>query len=110
MSVRAKFYVRSVEMYAADNGKVNLSPATRGADNASWASATPSGMVELTINNPAAFGWFAGLLGKEVFIDFTVADPDLINPAKHAFEAFVNPSHYLNGKCRFCSMAQEAHS
>lgn len=39
--------------------------------NKSWASCTPSGSIELTIDNPAAYDSF--VLGHHYFVDFTPA-------------------------------------
>lgn len=87
MSVSARFYVRSVEKYAAQAQKgwappapvinVKLSPVSggRGEQNKAWASATPSGEVTLTIGNAGAAAWFEERLGKDVAITFEDRDP-----------------------------------
>ncbi len=60
MSVTARFFVAETTRYAynADATKVILSPATRGEENKQWAAATPSGRIEMTINNGAASDQF----------------------------------------------------
>ncbi|GAA4176639.1 hypothetical protein [Gryllotalpicola koreensis] len=81
MAVQARFYVRAVEKYAYPNGgwaepkpvvKVQLSPVSgnKSDANKAWASATPSGAVELTVGNPDAAEWFEQMLGKDVAITF----------------------------------------
>lgn len=109
MSVRAKFFVKTTSAYAVGNGSVELAPATRGAENAQWAAATPSGTVQLTINNPPAFQWFVDRLGREVYIDFTEA-PDFTDPKTHDFVLFEQEGHYANGNCVHCSQPEAAHS
>jgi hypothetical protein len=56
---------------------VVLSPVS-GDENKTWAKYTPSGKVELSIDNPDAYEYFE--LGKTYFVDFTEA------PAKEADE------------------------
>lgn len=43
--------------------------ADKANPNFSWSQATPSGKLELTITNKAAFGYFE--LGKEYLLNFT---------------------------------------
>lgn len=71
MSVRAKFYVYSRQEFTGGNTNIILNPVTRGEDNKVWASATPSGKIEMMVNNKDAAEQF--VLGKEYFIDFTPA-------------------------------------
>lgn len=52
-------------------GTVTLS-AVHGDVNKEWSVWTPSGKIEMTINNPSAYEAFK--LGKEYFIDFTPAE------------------------------------
>ena len=68
--VRAKFYVYEVAK-TVGGGRVRLMPVTRGADNKEWASATPSGSIEMTIKNELAVDFFD--VGEEYFIDFSRA-------------------------------------
>lgn len=79
--VGARFYVQSVtrlasgtraEGYAqpAPNIQVVMWPVTRGEENKQWASATPSGKIELTIGNPEAAAWFESMLGQDVAVTF----------------------------------------
>lgn len=84
--VTARFYVREVTRFAmsvsqslsagwaapAPQVKVSLSPVngSKGEENKAWASATPSGNIELTIGNPEAAAWFNDMLGKDVAITF----------------------------------------
>ena len=78
MAVRAKFYVAEVTQYASGSsrpgysdpapiGRVVMRPATRGTQNADWASATPSGEFTMTVNGPA-FPWFQERIGKDISI------------------------------------------
>lgn len=54
-------------------GTVKLT-AVHGEANKPWSVYTPSGVIEMTINNPAAYEQFK--LGQEFFIDFTPAEPE----------------------------------
>lgn len=109
MSVRAKFFVQSVSAYATGNGSVVLAPATRGSENKQWASATPSGKIELTINNPKAWEWYRDHLSEEVYVDFSLVPENLTDPAKHRFVEETDQSHYNRGRCVHCSMEPAAH-
>jgi len=78
-AVIARFYVAEVAKSAYSPGmepqrKVTLQAATRGEENKSWAQATPSGRIEMHINNGAAGQWFEDHLGKDVSITFSTAD------------------------------------
>jgi hypothetical protein len=119
MSIRAKFYVAECTMTPGNGGggKVKLSAVSRGSRNADWASATPSGTIEMFVNNPKAFDWFVGVLKgaegtgiyPEVFIDFNVSTDGLLGDG-HAFVAAELPeNHYLHGKCAECGSVEEAH-
>jgi len=79
--VTARFYVNLVtrrasgirrEGYAEPSPmvEVELMPATRGEENKSWASATPSGHFKMTVGNPEAAAWFESMLGRDVAITF----------------------------------------
>lgn len=72
MGVRAKFYVTEV-CQTTYGGQVKLAPVTRGGENAEWASATPSGQIQMTIRNEVALDFFGGKTGGEFFVDFTPA-------------------------------------
>ena len=81
--IRAKFRVHNVSPQEApntDGGKtkyaerVQMSPVysdDKTSENYSFSQYTPSGHIEMTITNPAAFGAFVE--GQEVYIDFTPA-------------------------------------
>lgn len=58
--VTARFYVSTIEFGAGtDNaGKVTLMPAYANGANAAWASATPSGRIELYVNAEGAMAQF----------------------------------------------------
>jgi hypothetical protein len=72
MAVAARFYVAEVTRRAWNAGALSviMQPVTRGAENKSWAAATPTGKIELTIQNEAAATWFDDRLAKEVAITF----------------------------------------
>ncbi len=82
MTVQARFYVREVTRFAsaamtgwaapAPTIIVKLSPVSgsKGEANKSWASATPSGDITMTIGNPDAAKWFDDRLGQDIAITF----------------------------------------
>lgn len=92
MKVTARFYVREVKRFAASVSQAHaggwaepaprievvMSPVSgaKGKANETWASATPSGEVKLTVGNPAAAAWFDSMLGKDVAITFEERDPE----------------------------------
>jgi hypothetical protein len=71
MTVRAKFYVQEIAQ-TTWGGRVKLVAVARGSDNKEWASATPSGSIEMTILNDVALKQFVEP-GTEFFVDFSLA-------------------------------------
>jgi len=74
--VRAKFYVRAIELYndPPESGTVKLVPVYGNSEeNKSWSKATPSGELSMFISNPAAFAVFKDAFDKKkaFYIDFT---------------------------------------
>lgn len=109
--IRGKLFIQTVELQAGiAGGKVNLSFVARGAENATWAAATPSGTLTMQVNNPTAFEWFKEHIGSEVFMDLALADPALNDATKHDFMKFELEGHYVDGKCVHCGQAKENHS
>lgn len=115
MSVKAKFYVTGAEHApGADpehmQGSVKLQAVCRGASNAQWASATPSGSLQMYINNPPAFRWFHDRIGKE--ISLTLEDA-LTDPATHEFvepDPIAKQSSWMADTCGECGHPREAHT
>jgi hypothetical protein len=83
MNVRAKFRITNITLYESpeETGSVRLAAVYANRDGSSCAenkafwSATPSGTLEMHINNPAAFKEFkeAFHAKRDVYIDFTLA-------------------------------------
>ena len=76
MAVTARFFIQKIVKFANGGyaepkpmGTVHLMPSTRGEENKMWASATPSGSIEMTIRGDA-FPWFEDRLGKDLHITF----------------------------------------
>lgn len=76
--VRAKFYVYSVTKHAPSNGRqagtVRLHPvysSDPNHENKRFWDATPSGSIEMQVNNMAALEQFEP--GQEFYVDFTPA-------------------------------------
>lgn len=111
MSVRGKFFIQSVKLVAGTNGggSVELNVVSRGAENASWSAATPSGAITMHVSNPSAFAFFKENLGKEVYVDMALADPKLVDPREHEFVLFEQEGHYGSGKCLHCGMEEKYH-
>lgn len=84
MSVRAKFYVSKIEHGGSNTTSVGLKPVmakwnaeTRSyeeSENKEFWDATPSGDISMTIQNHSAAEFFKANLGKEVYVDFTLAN------------------------------------
>lgn len=72
MAVVARMYVAQTTRFAYNPGNLNvkLQAVSRGEENKTWATATPSGSVEMNIANPKAAEWFAARLGKDIAITF----------------------------------------
>lgn len=111
---KAKFYVERVEMMGHAKGKsgnVVLKAVSRGAENAMWASASPSGEMKMYVANPAGFQWFVDRLGQEVSLTMCSA---LIDPATHAFQGLEYDEdipHAIGATptCVHCGMPESAH-
>lgn len=71
MKVRAKFIVTSVTMYQRNYGQAALTAIhdTSTPENERFTHATPSGKLEMTIDNPSALAEFTP--GKQFYVDFT---------------------------------------
>lgn len=73
--VTAKFQVQQVNDYGTYR-QVHLTPvysSDKSSPNYSWSQATPSGKLEMTITNPAAYEQF--VIGKSYLMTFAeVAD------------------------------------
>jgi hypothetical protein len=78
MSVRAKFYITTIEPYhgGKGGGTVKLRPvysADPAHENKTFWDATPTGEISMQINNPSAFDFFTAKIGKEFYVDFSEA-------------------------------------
>ena len=80
MSVIAKFTCQSVKKYKAGAGEggvtiygeeVELTPVY-GDANKPWSQYTPSGLLKMSITNPAACGQFEP--GKDYFVEIKLAE------------------------------------
>lgn len=111
MTVSARFYVSEVtrQAYNPAHLKVTLTAVGRGDKNAQWAEATPSGKIEMTINNEPAASQFAEALGKDVAITF-----DFVDAAKpgdgHAFRQSELPSGIWGGGEGTCGECSQKHT
>lgn len=74
MKVRAKFVVNSVTMYSDTYGKVEMTAVhdTSTPENGRFTKATPSGKLEMYIDNPSALGVFKP--GQKFYLDFMESD------------------------------------
>jgi len=110
MTVQAKFYVAEKTVVAGstpNTGSVTLRPVTRGAANAEWASATPSGELKMHVSNPKAFE--ALELGVEYLMTFERYEP--LTPGDG--HAFVDPGipdqSWHSDKCVECGATADEH-
>lgn len=115
---RAKFYVSGVELQPGTQGvKVNLQAVSRGDRNASWSTATPSGSMQMTINNPPAAEWWENFMrasratgrSPEVFIDIYPATDGWPGDG-HAFRAGEGKEGTIYGpaNCGECGCPKDA--
>lgn len=71
-TILAKFKVGSVTNFGNNNHNVNLSPVVSGSEeNKSFSLYTPSGKIEMLINNPDAIGFFEP--GEDYYVEFKKA-------------------------------------
>ena len=115
MSVKAKFFVQGAEhSTGADpenmQGSVKLQAVCRGASNAQWASATPSGQLTMYITNPPAFRYFHDRIGKEVSLTIDDAKND---PATHDFvepDPIAEDISWMKDTCGECGKPRAEHT
>ncbi len=76
--MRCKMRVKAVKHTEDRDGKIDAEFVTLhavygedGSENAQWSKWTPSGAIELLVNNPDAFGLLP--VDREFYIDFTPA-------------------------------------
>lgn len=118
MSTRAKFYVSGLTLLPGKDAgiKLNLQAVCRGDRNNQWANATPSGSMEMLIQNPAAVAWWEGFMrssretGKqpELFIDIYPATDGWPGDGHKFREAEPSATGYGKGTCGECGMAADA--
>lgn len=109
MTVKARFYIAELTRFPGQaGGSVCLRPVTRGARNASWSAATPSGELRMTITNPEAFGQFAARMDEPGAPEYEITFEPVPVPHPsdgHAFEA--SPAgHYAQNSCALCSAGE----
>lgn len=85
MSIKAKFYVASVEHFAGGGSRIRMQVVSRGAENKEWASATPSGQLEISLSTKATAQF---VLGKEYYLTFDLAEPAPVPGDGHAPEPY----------------------
>lgn len=73
MTVRAKFKVESKADHAGGFSSVTLNPVTGGSEeNKEFYKWSPGGEIKLNTINPTAANAF--IVGKEYYVDFTLAE------------------------------------
>lgn len=109
--VRAKFYVSGIHIESW-GANIELTAVSRGARNADWSSATPSGSIKLTVTNPAAIAQYVAALrhkgGPEFFVDFTHA-PIAWPEDGHRFVPSPE-GHYNHPRCAECGQPEDEHA
>lgn len=107
--VRGKFFPAEVTEYpGGGGGKVVFRAVTRGAINASFASATPSGTIEMHVSNPDAFATFQDGVRRKVeyYVDFTECTPQ----AGDGHKFVETPAGHYNGdRCAECGGEKAKH-
>lgn len=109
VDVRGKFFPAEVTEYpGGEGGKVIFRAVSRGAVNASFSKATPSGTIEMHVSNPDAFAKFQDGVRRKVeyYVDFTEATPQAGDG--HTF--VVSPEgHYTHPRCAECGGEKASH-
>jgi hypothetical protein len=73
MKTRCKFQVEKVTKYSGDFEQITLNAVYGGsAENVSFAQATPTGKLEITVNNPAVVGQITP--GQYYYLDLIPAE------------------------------------
>lgn len=103
MSVIAKFFVQNVERYenSPSAAKIEMGAVCRGAENASWASATPWGSIVLGTLNEKADAYFEK--GAEYLVTFERVNPPKAGDGHDPIP--VDKYGYIS--CAFCGMSQD---
>lgn len=84
--ITARFYVAALRKFAGQAQEGFAAPAPRAEvelrnvsgnkpGNAEWASATPHGVLTMTVGNAAAAAQFEEWLGRDVEITIALRDP-----------------------------------
>ncbi|GAC1521603.1 MAG: hypothetical protein NVS3B1_05990 [Marmoricola sp.] len=99
MAVAARFFVSAVHAppeNSSQGTQVYLGAVCRGAANSVWASATPSGRIEMTIRNDLAAEQFK--TGKEYEVVFREVTPPKQGDG-HAVSAYRSHGYLSCGVC-----------
>ncbi len=77
MTTRAKFRLQSITDFGAPVARKLTFYAVWDdsiPENARFAKATPSGMLEMTVDNPEALKMFEGKINKHFYLDISHAE------------------------------------
>jgi hypothetical protein len=98
--VKAKFYVTDIQRShpEAPAALITMGAVCRGAVNSEWASATPSGSLQMTVRNELAVAQFE--VGKEYYLTFEEAEPKPVQKDGHKY-VFATTSWGMNC-CGIC--------
>lgn len=116
MRLKAKFYVAGVTLLPGTQGvKLSLSAVSRGDRNAQWAQATPTGSVEMVINNPAAAAQVEEFMQAarrtnrqpEVFLDIAPSTDGWPSDGHRFRLADIPEGIYGHGNCGECGMPKD---
>lgn len=77
--VVGRFFVQTLARQAygsgwaepAPKGPVHLQVCSRGPENKEWASATPSGSIDMVLNNGSAWQFFEEAMDEECDVEVT---------------------------------------
>ena len=109
--IRGKFYLSGINLHSY-GAEIEFAAVSRGARNAEWASATPSGSIKLNVNNMDAVDELVKALkhkgGPEFFVDFTHA-PLAWPEDGHEFVP-TRPGHYNHPRCAECAQPEDEHA
>lgn len=118
MTTRAKFYVSGLELLPGQGAgvRLKLQAVSRGDRNSDWATATPSGSMEMMIQNPRAVAWWEEFVqasrrtGKqpELYVDIAPSEDGWPGDG-HAFSPSTGDPGTIYGpdKCAECGLTKD---
>lgn len=116
LNTRAKFFISKVTLLPGTQGVlVEATAVSRGDRNANWSTATPSGTLTMTVNNPVAADQYIEFMresrttGKnpEVFLDIYPSEDGWAGDGHEYRESEILPGNYGSDACGICGFKKD---